>query len=51
MDGKIDSIDASMVLNFYTKLSQTSSPYDGMSIEAAWAAYLNDYFHTGGEGY
>ncbi len=51
MDGKIDSIDASMVLNFYTKLSQTSSPYDGMSIEAAWAAYLNDYFHTGGEVY
>lgn len=51
MDGKIDSIDASMVLNFYAKLSQTNSPYDGMSIEAAWAAYLNDYFHTGGEVY
>lgn len=51
MDGKIDAVDAAMVQSFYTKLSQTNSPYNGMSIEAAWAAFLNDYFCTGGEVY
>ena len=51
MDGKIDSTDASMVSDFYGKLSQEDSPYNGMTLAAAWAAYLNDYFKTGGEIY
>ena len=51
MDGKIDSTDASMVSDFYSRLSQDDSPYNGMTLAAAWAAYLNDYFKTGGEIY
>lgn len=52
MDGKIDASDAAMVSNFYSILAQTDSPYDGMSLPAAWAAYLNDFFNTdGGEVY
>lgn len=51
MDGKIDAVDASMVSNFYSILSRSESPYDGMSLPEAWAAYLNDYFKTGGEIY
>lgn len=49
MDGRIDSVDASLVMSFYAKLS--SDKYKNMSLEAAWAAFLNDYFNTGGEVY
>ena len=51
MDGEINAIDSSMVIDFYTKRQASDNPYKDMSIEAAWAAYLNDYFHTGGEVY
>ena len=51
MDGAINAMDSSMVLDFYSKRQQTNGPYAGMSLEAAWAAYLNDYFNTGGEVY
>ena len=51
MDGKIDAVDASMVSAFYGRLSQSESPYDGMTLPAAWAAFLNEYFQTGGEVY
>ena len=48
MDGKIDASDAAMVSEFYSILAQSDSPYDGMSLPAAWAAYLNDHFYPGG---
>lgn len=51
MDGAINAMDSSMVLDFYSKRQQTNGPYAGMSLEAAWAAYLNDYFNIGGEVY
>lgn len=51
MDGAINAMDSSMVLDFYSKRQQTNGPYAGMSLGAAWAAYLNDYFNTGGEVY
>lgn len=51
MDGAINAVDSSMVLDFYTKRQTSDSPYRNMSLEAAWAAYLNDYFNTGGGVY
>ena len=51
MDGKVDSVDASLVTKFYALMAQTDGPYDGMSVEAAWAAFLNEHFKTGGEVY
>lgn len=51
MDGEINATDSSMVLDFYAKRQSSESPYKDMSLEAAWAAYLNDYFNTGGEVY
>ena len=49
MDGKIDASDAAMVSEFYSILAQSDSPYDGMSLPAAWAAYLNSFFNTDGD--
>lgn len=49
MDGYINSVDSSWVRDFYAKLS--SGKYDGLSLKAAWDAYLNDRKHTGGEVY
>lgn len=48
-DGSIDAIDASMVLEFFSEISTGS--YSGLSLEAAWAAYLNKRSGGGGEVY
>ncbi|MBR2284562.1 MAG: hypothetical protein IJ874_09150 [Ruminococcus sp.] len=48
-NGAIDAVDASMVLAFYGRLS--TGVYKDMTVEQAWAAYLNEFFNSGGEVY
>ena len=49
MDGYINTVDSAWVRDFTAKLS--TGQYDGLTLEGAWAAYLNDRKHTGGEVY
>ncbi len=46
LNGEVDSVDASWVSRFYAQLS--TGKYNGLSLEAAWAAYLNERKQTGG---
>lgn len=51
MNGEIDAVDSSWVNAFYAKISSADNPYRGLSLEAAWAAYINDRKNAGGDVY
>ena len=51
MNGYIDAVDSAWVRAFYAKISSSDNPYRGLSLEAAWAAYINDRKNAGGDVY